>query len=303
MNKPTLYSLFLSPSHRCNANCVHCYEKFPGKENASLSTREIKNILRQFREMGGDIVRFCSGEFLLLRQSVSILRYTRELGMKPVITTNGLLLTKRKITALKNAGVEMIIVSIDSPNPDEHDRMRGIKGCFAQAVKGLQFASAAGIKTQIYTYVSRSNQNNLSGLAQLAKQNGAEITFVFFPILSGHLFNKPHENLTFQEREALRKIYANHPDIQLEFRTETDVCRGGGNKHVCVMPTGDVTFCPPVPYSYGNIRNEPLKDIVCRVYDDFLKFCTHKCTGQCIVNFPEYRQNCNAKLMYKGHWF
>jgi len=47
-----LMSIFIGPSHQCNANCVHCYEKFPGLSDKGLSTEEVKDIIDQFHALG-----------------------------------------------------------------------------------------------------------------------------------------------------------------------------------------------------------------------------------------------------------
>ncbi|MGQ9848048.1 MAG: SPASM domain-containing protein, partial [Bacteroidales bacterium] len=99
-------------------------------------------------------------------------------------------------------------------------------------------------------------------------------------------------------REQIRKKYNAVKDVMLEFPYEHSVCRGGGNEHVNVMPDGEVTFCPPVPYSYGNVMKEPLKKILPRIKADYRKFFKHRLTGQCPVNFTEYRTHNNGRFIY-----
>jgi len=293
-----LMSLFLCPSHECNANCVHCYEKFAFKKSDRLTTREVKDVLDQFRRLGGLVVHLCSGEFLLRKDRIEIIRYINDNHMYPSVTSNGLLLDEGMIDTLKSAGLKELVVSIDSADPARHDELRGVPGCFDKATNALRIAGDKGINTAIWTYVTKTNFLELDGVSTLGKELGVQYTWVFFPLLSGHLFDRFDENLTFEEREAFRKEFNSRPETLLEFPKETDICVGGGKNHICVMPSGDVTFCPPVPYSYGNIRTRTLKDCLRDIVSDHKKFCVSKCTGQCIVNFPEYRENCNARFMY-----
>ena len=295
---PQLKGIFICPSHECNANCIHCYEKFENKTNDSLSTEKVKDIIDQFRALHGELIYFCSGEFLLRPDAIELIKYASALKMEVNVTSNGLLIDKKKISELKNAGMTTLIISIDSANETRHDEFRGVKGCFNKAVNALRMAHEAGLRTLIWTYISKTNYEELDGIAVLAKQLQTELAFVYFPLLSGHLFYKQHENLSFDEREIFRKRFNRKDPVLLEFPTESSLCRGGGNEHVCVMPTGDVTFCPPVPYSYGNIKDKSLRSILKLVVEDYTKFCTKKCTGQCIVNFEEYRKNCHARFIY-----
>lgn len=298
LNLPQLKSIFISPSHECNANCLHCYEKFNNKANNSLSTEKIKSIIREFRKLGGEDVHYCSGEFLLRPDAIELVRYAAMHKMVVSITTNGLLADEAKIEELRIAGLTKFAVSIDSADEARHDELRRVNGCYKKAVDALRIAKDKGLTTKIWTYVSRTNFHDLEGICEHAKQLRADVAFVYFPLLSGHMFNSFDENLTLEEREMFRKKYNGALPIELEFPTEDSLCRGGGNEHINVLPSGDVTFCPPVPYSYGNVNCQKLKDILKLVVKDYKKFCTKKCTGQCIVNFTEYRENCNARFLY-----
>jgi len=291
--------IFICPSHQCNADCSHCYEKFQSNNFAhSLSTKQVKNVIDQFYNLGGHTIFFCSGEFLLREDSLDLIRYARSKSLCTVVTTNGILLDEKTTDALKDAGITALIVSIDSTDPSKHDKLRGVEGCFEKAIKGMYIAKSKGIVVGIWTYVSKSNFNELSGIAGLAKKIGVKNIFTYFPLLSGNFFDKPEENLTFEEREMFRKEFNNSVNVVLEFPTEKSLCMGGGRFHICVMPSGDVTFCPPVPYSYGHIDSRSLRDCLKDIKKDFKRFCLTSCRGQCIVNFPEYRKNCNAKFMY-----
>ena len=300
MRQTQLERVFICPSHDCNARCVHCYENFDGKPDpASLTTADIKKIVDQFHTLGGYQVYFCSGEFLLRRDALPLLRYVSSRHMASSITTNGLLLSASMLDDLKAAGLTELIVSIDSADRRRHDDRRGVPGCFEKATAGLRLAREKGIITYIWTYVSRSNANELEGIIRLGQDLGVELVYVFFPLLSGKFFNSFEENLSFEEREDYRRRYNNRDGVLLEFPTEETPCTGGGLDHVCVMPSGDVTFCPPVPYSYGNIHTASLKQCLLAVRKDYQRF--PRCTkGQCPVNFPEYRNTCNARFIHQG---
>jgi MoaA/NifB/PqqE/SkfB family radical SAM enzyme len=291
-----LERLFICPTHECNARCPHCYEKFLHESfRKSLTTAQVKSLIDQFRRLGGCWVFFCSGEFLLRKDAVESIAYAHKNNMAVSVTTNGLLLTREKIRELKAAGLTDLIVSIDSAEPARHDALRGVKGCFEKATGGLRMAKDMGLFTEIWTYVTKDNFNELDGISELALELDATGPFVFFPLLSGNLFEAYDVNLTLEERETFRRKY-NHTRTILEMPAESSPCRGGGLVHVAVQPSGDVCWCPPVPYSYGNIATKSLRDCVRDIVLDHERFA--HCTGQCIVNFPEYRQNCHAKFMY-----
>ena len=53
--------------------------------------------------------------------------------------TNGQYLTDENIEKLADAGLYTIFVSLDSPDPEEHDRMRGMPGLFEKVVKVREY--------------------------------------------------------------------------------------------------------------------------------------------------------------------
>jgi MoaA/NifB/PqqE/SkfB family radical SAM enzyme len=292
-----LKKIFICPSHECNADCVHCYEKFLHKNfQKNLSTAAVKDIIDQFCELGGYGVNFCSGEFLMLPEAMELIRYARSKSMVVTVVSNGILLDEKKIDELISAGLSVLVVSIDSADPGRHDKLRGVEGCFEKAVNALRLARKKGLAAMIWTYATKSNSNELQGVIKLGESLGGIQTFVYLPLLSGHLFHRFEENFTFQERQSLRNKFNPLSKVLLEFTSEDGKCRGGGNEHICIMPSGDATFCPPVAYSYGNVAHRPLKSLLKDIRKDHRRF-SH-CRGQCIVNFPEYRQRCSAKFMY-----
>jgi len=300
IGKARLPKLFLCPSHNCNANCPHCYEKYlHKKEGHSLTTEECQDIIDQFHQLGGYFIYFCSGEFLLREDALELIRYCRDKEIIVSLTTNGSLLDEKKIDDLKAAGLRILIVSIDSADAEEHNKLRGIPNCFEKATEALRLAKAKGLKTWIWTYMTKSHQDQLDEIAALARKLEVDSLYVFFTLLSGHLFNKFEENFSVADRNAIRKKYLFQKPIVFEFPSETlaSRCNGGGREHICVMPSGDVTFCPPVPYSYGNVKEKPLREIFLDIAKDYEKLAPCTC-GQCPVNFPEYRKKCQATFMY-----
>ena len=295
-----LNAIFICPSHECNANCIHCYEKYGNKTKASLTTDEVKNIVDQFRLIvDSGTVYYCSGEFLLRPDAIELVRYASNVGLKVVVVSNGLLADSIKIEELKKSGLTWLIISLDSANEIRHDESRGVKGCYKKAVNALQIAKEKGLKTQIWTYITKTNFNELFDITKLARKVNTDLVLAFFPILSGQLFNRNEENLNLEEREFVRKQFSGDNLVEFDPPAENRPCKGGGNNHICVMPTGEVTFCPTVPYSYGNIHLMKLDAVLKIIAEDYNKFCNANCTGQCIMNFEEYRNNCNAKFLYE----
>lgn len=292
-----LWMVFLSPSRQCNLECKHCYEISSENERVSdyMTTEETKTVLRKILDLHVCWVVFCSGEFLLRKDSFELVSFARSLGLCPIIVTNGTTINTKTLRKLKESGIHELIFSLDNARKEEHDSNRGMKGLFDKVIAGIKTAKSFGIPVRIWTFTMKNEAKKIAELEALGRKLGVLHVYTFFTTLSGKLFNSFEKNLTFDEREELRKLFNNSDKIILEFPHEKSLCSGMGNLHINILPNGAVTGCPPLPYSYGNIWNEDIKKIHKRIEKDFLKFPS--CTGQCIVNFKEYRENTSASFI------
>ena len=113
---------WLEPTSACNLYCDGCYRK--NEPNAHKSLAQIRQELDVFRRLRKtDGVSIAGDDPLTHPQIERIVEMIAQDGQKPIINTNALLLTKEKLVALKNAGVEGFTFHIDSKQ--QRPRMKG----------------------------------------------------------------------------------------------------------------------------------------------------------------------------------
>ncbi|MBE6051245.1 MAG: radical SAM protein [Clostridium sp.] len=129
MNK-LLPKLRVSIIDRCQLKCVFCggndnkMENFqPEYMDTLLSTEKLLKIIKQYVCSGGKYVQFTGGEPLLRKDLEYIVSKTYEFGGIPEINTNGLLLTYEKALKLKEAGINIIKVSIPSFDRETYKKL------------------------------------------------------------------------------------------------------------------------------------------------------------------------------------
>jgi len=105
------------PMRRCNLDCGYCNEY----DNVSkpVPLEEMKKRLDILADMGTSIITISGGEPLLHPELEEIVRHIRKRGMIAGMITNGFLLSKERIGALNEAGLEHLQISIDNLVPDE----------------------------------------------------------------------------------------------------------------------------------------------------------------------------------------
>ena len=104
---------WLEPTSKCNLHCDGCYRE--NRVNSHKSLETIAHELDIFeRNRKTDGVSVAGGEPLMHPDIVEIVRMVRKKGWKPVINTNGALLTPKLVRDLKEAGAEGFTFHVDS---------------------------------------------------------------------------------------------------------------------------------------------------------------------------------------------
>ena len=106
---------YFSLTNRCNLRCKMCdIPKYSSKEEDELSTKELKNIIFQIKEMGIQHLILSGGEPLLRKDLLELVEYAVAKDIKMVdIITNGTLLNDDFIKKLIKYKLNHVTVSLD----------------------------------------------------------------------------------------------------------------------------------------------------------------------------------------------
>ena len=164
---------------QCNLYCEHCYagadcDAAPGE----LSTAEGKALLDDLAEYGVPVVLFSGGEPLVRDDLTDLVAYAADIGLRPVLSTNGTMITPEKARALRDAGLKYAGVSVDGM-PERNDRFRGQEGAFDAAVRGIEACLDAGLKTGLRYTITERNAEDLEAVVDLLHDVGVD-RFCFY---------------------------------------------------------------------------------------------------------------------------
>lgn len=173
-NSPVPRLLFIRVTEACNASCFMC--NFAGNQTPHLLT------VRQAHLLANDLsgssirhVRLTGGEPLLLDEVAQIVAIFKEAGLLVSIITNGLLLGNRW-SDLASAGLDQVVVSLDSPCSEMHDKLRRTKGLFQSALTGIDCIRAKTPSTLIRanTVVGKHNLKSLPNMYVMLHELGVK---------------------------------------------------------------------------------------------------------------------------------
>jgi hypothetical protein len=109
---------WLEPTAKCNLHCDGCYRK---NEDSHKSLDVIKEELDTFcRLRKCDGISIAGGDPLLHPDILEIVKEVKKRGLKPIINTNGVALTKELLIELKKAGTFGFTFHVDSKQGRPH---------------------------------------------------------------------------------------------------------------------------------------------------------------------------------------
>ncbi|MFX1532446.1 MAG: radical SAM/SPASM domain-containing protein [Promethearchaeota archaeon] len=133
--KPFIFH-FLS-TLRCNCNCESCFWKDNTVKN-ELTLEEIKRIYLEAQEAGFLISILWGGEPTLRKDIAEIIKFAKYQANFALIgmVTNGFLIPKR----ISEFGddIDLILISLDSPLREEHDKIRSLPGLYDNIMKSVE---------------------------------------------------------------------------------------------------------------------------------------------------------------------
>jgi len=181
-SRPINY-LRIAVTDRCNLRCVYCMpaEGVPWRAHEQiLRYEEIETVVRAASELGISKVRLTGGEPLVRLGIVDLAHMLANVpGVDDLsMTTNGVLLS-RHATALAEAGLGRVNVSLDTLRPE---RFRRITRCgqIKDVLAGIEAAHQAGLEpVKINAVVIRGmNDDEVVDLARKSLDEGWNVRFI-----------------------------------------------------------------------------------------------------------------------------
>lgn len=282
--------IILDVTHRCNLRCNICEIRKDGPVQ-EFSNGEIKGLISQAIEWGVKEFVLSGGEAFIREDIFELLDFVKENKYHVGILTNGILLNATFISKLLpylTSGSLSLSISLDALNPQIHDGIRGVPGCFEATFKGLKLLAEykrqhPNINFNVISIVLNDNLEELLGLASTL--NSLNINSIQFqPLLANNLIMQdrkegvkywvPKERLDILDKvvDALSEFKRKNPALVLNseenlqlikkyFRgslTPQDIRCNYAMKTMLIANNGHATTCFD---SYGDTRGMSLREI------------------------------------------
>lgn len=208
--------LRISLTERCNLRCQYC---MPAEgvqlkpQDQILTFEEIERLTRIFVSLGVNKIRLTGGEPLVRKDVDNLISTLGQIqGIKTfAITTNGLLLPK-KIHRLKESGVNLLNISLDTLKPDKFEFISRRKG-FDIVMKAIDMALELDYNPlKVNCVVMRNfNENELADFVTMTKEKPIEVRFIEYMPFDGNGWN----DIRFMSyQDMIAEIEKKHPRLE-----------------------------------------------------------------------------------------
>jgi 12,18-didecarboxysiroheme deacetylase len=198
----------------CNLKCVHCYAHAKARADENeLTTQEGKALIDDLAAFGAPVMLFSGGEPLMRQDLPELAQHAVARGMRAVISTNGTLITREKARILKEVGLSYVGISLDGARA-VHDRFRGVKGAFDQALEGIKNSQEAGIKVGLRFTINKRNIQEIPAIFDLLEELEIPRVCFYHLVYAGRGSDLVKEDLTHgQTRQVLDFIMERTKDL------------------------------------------------------------------------------------------
>ena len=284
-------------TNRCNLRCQHCYINAEDQQYKNeLSTEEARVFIKDLAQMQAPVLLFSGGEPLIRKDIIELGKMAAELGLRPVISSNGTLIDDELAKKIKDAGFQYVGISIDGA-PATHDQFRNRQGAFEAALNGIRACMNNGIKTGIRFTVNRLNQADLPEVFDIIERESIPRFCMYHLVYAGRGEKMAELDTDRQEKRAIldmvssKTIELHRKGVEVEILTTDNHADGiylynhikenephradeiikllemhggcsAGTKFANVDPQGNVHPCQFwQDYTVGNVREKPFSQI------------------------------------------
>src|ERR1700751_875343 len=121
-------AVLLELTHRCPLQCPYCSNPIElDRGSTALTPDEWKRVLSELAEIGVLQVHFSGGEPTARKDLVELVKHATDAGVYTNLITSALLLSRKKLAALADAGLCHVQISFQGNEPVVADRVAGLK--------------------------------------------------------------------------------------------------------------------------------------------------------------------------------
>lgn len=290
-NENRFLALHFEMTNKCNLRCKHCYNiDYLTSNNFDLTTEDAKKIIDKSIEIGCKDIGFSGGEPFARNDIIDLIKYCSEYPIH--ILTNGLLINDNIISELNNIENLVLEFRISLDGLESHNVLRNVS--YKNVLEVIKKLLANDYVVTVNTMITDNNIDELILMYNQLNEIGVDRWRLDFIFNSGNAANNnlvisQRQKLFYTLKELIKLYIKENPEMILDinkvFRSsfldgyepfdytlDSKPCEYQGS--LTVRPNGDISFCPSLNKTFGNILNDSIENIVNN--EEWIKFSNIK---------------------------
>jgi len=255
--------LLLSPTMRCNLNCLGCSTRRYTKDD-DLPISVIDRILKEAREMGIHFIVTQGGEMFVYEEMLGLYRKHKDIYFQ--VYTNGTLIDKKMARTIARLGNVAPMISLEGFRQTT-DQRRG-RGVFDKVMQAMDNLKGEGCFFGASVTQTHNNTDEIVSdeFFELLLKKGCYIIwfFQFLPVgKDPDLRFMPSPKQRNLLREKVAQIRGRLPIFIGDFWNDgifLGGCIAAGRRYLHINNKGDIEPCGFVHFAVDNIKNKGLKE-------------------------------------------
>jgi pyrroloquinoline quinone biosynthesis protein E len=162
-------------THRCPLQCPYCSNPLALEaSSAELSTEQWKGVIKEAAELGVLQIHFSGGEPTARRDLEDLVAASAAEGLYTNLITAGVLLSKERLAALAEAGLDHLQLSFQDSEAAGCDRIGNYRGGFEKKLDCARWVKEIGLPLTLNMVVHRQNLEHLEEMLALAEKLEAQ---------------------------------------------------------------------------------------------------------------------------------
>ena len=267
----------LEKSYLCNFQCTHCSAEYymdrhlekvlhVKDERPKMSMDDVRRLSKEADDLG--LARFVitGGEPLVMRDFDAVVEAIDPDRHYIIVDSNGWFLDDKRARHLKSIGVEKLQLSLDSMIEAEHDQFRNKPGSYKRVLRAIDACVGADLNLILSTVLvkGRGRSPEFREMCRFATDRGIGL-YVSYAKPTGSCTQHPELVIEKEDADVVR-------ELEKEFKVFTHMTPSYGSFKGCITVKGiitvtstmEVTPCPYIDMSFGNLRETSLKEVIAR---------------------------------------
>ncbi|MEY2699354.1 MAG: pyrroloquinoline quinone biosynthesis protein PqqE [Pseudomonadota bacterium] len=265
-------------TYKCPLQCPYCSNPLDyAKYRDELDTASWLRVLSEARALGALQLGFSGGEPLVRPDLEVLVAHARKLGYYTNLITSAYGLDEARIMALREAGLDHIQISIQSPEQALNDYIAGAR-TFEKKQEMARLVKAHGYPMVLCVVIHRHNIHQMQAILEMAEALGADYLelantqYYGWALVNRDALMPSREQ--FEEAEAIANAFRDRPGQRMKiyyvvpdyYEDRPKACMNGwGTTFLTIAPDGTALPCHAARELPGldcpNVATSSIRDI------------------------------------------